>query len=165
MKVIRQFLQEVAWGDLDYLIIDPPPGTGEEPLSVCKLISDMDGAVIVTTPQKVAAVDVRKFITFCRQLHVPIIGVVENMNGCPKCGEITRILSVDGGRRIAEDMQVPFLGSIPMDPRIAEACDSGQAFIQDYATTATAEIMQAIIEPIASFCAAAAQLAERTDER
>jgi Mrp family chromosome partitioning ATPase len=167
MKVIRQFLQEVAWGDLDYLIIDSPPGTGDEPLSVCNLISDLDGAVIVTTPQKVAAVDVRKSITFCRQLHVPIIGVVENMNGfvCPKCGEITRILSAGGGRRIAEDMQVPFLGSIPMDPRIAEACDSGQAFIQDYAATATAEIMQAIIEPIALFCEAAAQPAERSDER
>jgi len=165
MKVIRQFIQEVVLGNLDYLIIDCPPGTGDEPLSVCKLIGSMDGAVIVTTPQKVAAVDVRKSITFCRRLHVPILGVVENMNGfvCPKCGEITRILSAGGGRRIAEDMEVPFLGSIPMDPRIAEACDSGQQFIQYYAATPTAEIMRRIIEPLVATLEAKAPAAGKTD--
>jgi Mrp family chromosome partitioning ATPase len=86
MGVIKQFLTDVDWGDLDYLIIDSPPGTGNEPLSVCQLIERLDGAVIVTTPQKVAAVDVRKSITFCRQLQVPVLGVVENMSGfvCPK---------------------------------------------------------------------------------
>ena len=91
MGVIKQFLKDVAWGDLDYLIIDSPPGTGDEPLSVCQLIGNLDGAVVVTTPQKVAAVDVRKSITFCRQLKVPVLGVVENMSGfaCPKCGEIS----------------------------------------------------------------------------
>jgi Mrp family chromosome partitioning ATPase len=151
MNVIRQFLQDVDWGDLDCLIVDSPPGTGDEPLSVCKLIGNLDGAVIVTTPQKVATVDVRKSITFCRKMQVPILGVVENMNGfaCPRCGEITRILSAGGGKRIAEDMSVPFLGSIPMDPMIAEACDSGQVFVQSYAASPTAEIMQAIIAPIA----------------
>ena len=150
--VIKQFLKDVVWGDLDYLIIDSPPGTGDEPLSVCQLIGTLDGAVIVTTPQKVAAVDVRKSITFCRQLHVPVLGVVENMSGfaCPKCGEVTQILCSGGGERIAEDMSVPFLGSIPMDPKIAEACDSGRAFIQRYATTPTAEIMRNVINPIAA---------------
>jgi len=86
MKMINQFLANVDWGDLDYLIIDSPPGTGDEPLSVIQLIAHLDGAVIVTTPQRVAAVDVRKAITFCRQLQVPVLGVVENMSGfvCPK---------------------------------------------------------------------------------
>jgi ATP-binding protein involved in chromosome partitioning len=126
--VIKQFLQDVVWGDLDYLIIDSPPGTGDEPLSVCQLIGAVDGAVIVTTPQKVAAVDVRKSIMFCRELHVPVLGVVENMSGfaCPRCAEVTQILPSCGGKRIAEDMGVPFLGSIPMDPQIAEAGDSGR---------------------------------------
>ena len=152
MSVIRQFLKDVVWGDLDYLIIDSPPGTGDEPLSVCQLIGSLDGAVIVTTPQKVAVVDVRKCITFCRQLHVAVLGVVENMSGfaCPKCGEVTQILPSGGGMIMAEDMNVRFLGSIPMDPKIAEACDSGQAYIHHYATTPTAAIMRNIIGPIAS---------------
>ena len=107
MGVIKQFLTDVNWGDLDYLIVDAPPGTGDEPLSLCQLIQPLDGAVIVTTPQKVAAVDVRKSISFCRQVHVPVLGVVENMNGfvCPKCGELTQILPEGGGRKIAEDMK------------------------------------------------------------
>ncbi len=150
--VIKQFLKDVVWGDLDYLIIDSPPGTGDEPLSVAQLIGRLDGAVVVTTPQKVAAVDVRKSITFCRHLQVPVLGVVENMSGfaCPKCGEVTSIFRTGGGKRIAEDMDVPFLGSIPMDPAIAEACDNGQAFIQRYAKTPTAQAMRAIIKPIAA---------------
>jgi len=151
MGVIKQFLKDVAWGDLDYLIIDSPPGTGDEPLSVCQLIGTLDGAVIVTTPQKVAAVDVRKSITFCWQLHVPVLGVVENMSGfvCPKCGEITQVFLSGGGKRIAKDMNVPFLGSIPMDPKIAEACDSGRAtFGQDPASPMT-RAMNEIITRIA----------------
>jgi Mrp family chromosome partitioning ATPase len=111
MGIIKQFLKDVSWGELDYLIIDSPPGTGDEPLSVCQLIGDLDGAIVVTTPQKVAAVDVRKSITFCRHLQVNILGVVENMSGfvCPKCGEVTPIFSTGGGKQIAESMHVPFL--------------------------------------------------------
>jgi len=147
MGVIKQLLKDVVWGDLDYLIIDSPPGTGDEPLSVCQLIGALDGAVIVTTPQKVAAVDVRKSITFCRQLHVPVLGVVENMSGfvCPKCGEVTQILPSGGGKRIAEDMNVPFLGAIPMDPKIAESCDSGRALLGRDSTSALALAMNEII--------------------
>ena len=150
MGVIKQFLSEVSWGDLDYLVIDSPPGTGDEPLSVCQLIGNLDGAVIVTTPQKVAAVDVRKSISFCRQLEVPVLGVVENMSGfvCPKCGEVTPILLAGGGRRIAEDMRVPFLGSIPIDPKVAQSCDEGRPFIQHYSESPTAGIMREIIRPI-----------------
>lgn len=152
MGAIRQFLQDVVWGDLDYLIIDSPPGTGDEPLSVCQLIGKLDGAVIVTTPQRVAAVDVRKSITFCRHLHVPVLGVVENMSGfvCPKCGEVTQIFGSGGGKTISDDMKVPFLGSVPMDPKIAEACDNGQAFIRNYAESPTSELMRHIIKPIAA---------------
>ena len=150
MGVIKQFLRDVVWGDLDYLIIDSPPGTGDEPLSVCQLIGTLDGAVVVTTPQKVAAVDVRKSITFCRRMHLPVLGMVENMSGfvCPKCGEVTQILRSGGGRRMAEDMGVRFLGAIPIDPNIAEACDNGQAFVRQYASSPTAVIMQEIIQPI-----------------
>jgi ATP-binding protein involved in chromosome partitioning len=155
MGAIKQFLKDVAWGDLDVLLIDSPPGTGDEPLSVCQLIGQMDGAVIVTTPQRVAAVDVRKSITFCRQMHVPVLGVVENMSGfaCPACGEVTQIFRSGAGRQIAGDMGVPFLGSIPLDPQIAEACDSGHAFLRRYATSPTAGIMQAIIRPLAELSA------------
>jgi Mrp family chromosome partitioning ATPase len=151
MNVIKQFLKDVVWGDLDYLIIDSPPGTGDEPLSVCQLIGALDGAVIVTTPQKVAAVDVRKSITFCRQLHVPVLGVVENMSGfaCPKCGEVTQILPSGGGRRIAEDMNVPFLGAIPMDPKIAEAADSGRALLGQDSASPLARAMNEIITRLA----------------
>jgi len=150
MGIIKQFLKDVVWGDLDYLIIDSPPGTGDEPLSVCQLIGALAGAVIVTTPQKVAAVDVRKSITFCRRLHVPVLGIVENMSGfvCPKCGEVTQILPSGGGKRIAKDMNVPFLGSIPMDPQLAEACDSGRVFVHHYAATPTAELVRQIIQPV-----------------
>lgn len=150
MGVIKQFLTDVDWGDLDYLIVDAPPGTGDEPLSLCQLIQPLDGAVIVTTPQKVAAVDVRKSISFCRQVKVPVLGVVENMSGfaCPHCGEITQILPTGGGRKIADDMKMAFLGSIPLDPAIAHSGDSGRVFIHHYAASPTAKIMQDIIKLI-----------------
>jgi Mrp family chromosome partitioning ATPase/predicted Fe-Mo cluster-binding NifX family protein len=147
LNVIKQFLKDVVWGDLDYLIIDSPPGTGDEPLSVCQLIDGMDGAVIVTTPQRVAAVDVRKSITFCRELGVSVLGVVENMSGfaCPKCDEVTPILRSGGGKCIAEDMGVPFLGSIPMDPRIADACDAGLADLIHCTVPVAAKVIHDVV--------------------
>jgi ATP-binding protein involved in chromosome partitioning len=150
MGAIKQWLKDTAWGELDYLIIDSPPGTGDEPLTVFQLLGKVDGAVVVTTPQKVAAVDVRKSISFCKQLGAPVLGVVENMSGfaCPKCGEVTQILSAGGGKHIAEDMQVPFLGSIPIDPKIAESGDEGFAFVDRYKDSATAKIMREIIKSI-----------------
>jgi len=150
MGVLKQFLKDVAWGDLDYLIIDSPPGTGDEPLSVCQLVGKLDGAVIVTTPQKVAAIDVRKSINFCRQLKVPVLGVVENMSGfaCPKCGEVTQVFRSGAGQEIARDMLVPFLGSIPLDPQVAEASDNGRAFVGQYASTPTAKAMLAVVRPV-----------------
>ena len=150
MGVIKQFLTDVDWGDLDYLIVDAPPGTGDEPLSLCQLIQPLDGAVIVTTPQKVAAVDVRKSVSFCHRVNVPVLGVVENMSGflCPKCGELTQIFPTGGGKKIAEDMKVPYLGAIPVDPAIAQSGDSGQVFIHHFASSSTAKIMQDIINKI-----------------
>lgn len=148
--VITQFIRDVAWGELDYLIIDSPPGTGDEPLSVCQALEGADGAVIVTTPQKVAAVDVRKSINFCHQLKLPVLGVIENMNGfvCPHCGEVTAVFRSGGGKQMADDMQVPFLGSVPIDPQIAEAGDSGVAFLQQYADSPTARLFQQLLQPI-----------------
>ncbi len=150
MGVIKQFLKDVDWGDLDYLVIDSPPGTGDEPLSVCQLIGRLDGAVVVTTPQKVAAVDVRKSITFCRKLNVPVLGVVENMSGfaCPKCGTVTQVFRSGAGQKIARDMLVPFLGSIPIDPQVAESGDSGRAFVHHYSATPTAKVMLDLIQPL-----------------
>jgi len=150
MGVIRQFLEEVEWGDLDLLVIDVPPGTGDEPLSVCQLIPELDGAVIVTTPQKVAAADVRKSINFCKELNVKVLGVIENMSGfaCPKCGEITPILRAGGGRLMAEEMQVPFLGSIPIDPLIAVSCDEGKAFVESGTSSPAAGAFRQIVRDL-----------------
>jgi len=132
--MIKQFLKDVQWGNLDYLIIDSPPGTGDEPLSIIQLLENCTGAIIVTTPQEVALSDVRKGITFCRNLNVNILGVIENMSGfiCPKCGHKTDIFKSGGGEKMAEEMGVPFLGRIPIDPAIVEACDSGRPYIQEY---------------------------------
>jgi len=128
MGVIKQFLRDVDWGDLDCLVVDSPPGTGDEPLSICQLIQDADGAVVVTTPQDVAVADVRKCITFCRQLKMPVLGVVENMSGfvCLHCGETTELFKSGGGERMAAEMGVPFLGRIPIDPAVVEAGDAGR---------------------------------------
>ena len=133
MTAIRQFLSDFEWGELDYLIIDLPPGTGDEPLSVAQLIKDIDGSIIVTTPQDVALLDSRKSVNFARQLKTPIIGIVENMSGfvCPKCGERIDLFKVGGGERSAKEMDVPFLGAVPIDPKIVEDSDSGKPFILD----------------------------------
>lgn len=149
--MIKQFLKDVDWGELDFLVIDSPPGTGDEPLTVCQLVNP-DGAVIVTTPQRVAAVDVRKSITFCRLLEVPVLGVVENMSGfaCPKCGQVTPILSSGGGKLISEDMGVPFLGSIPIDPALAESGDSGLVFLKHHPDSPTALAMAGMVKSVLS---------------
>ncbi len=133
--VIKQFLKDVSWGELDYLIIDSPPGTGDEPLSVCQLIDNADGALIVTTPQDVALIDVKKSITFCQKLDMPIVGVIENMSGftCPHCGERIEIFKSGGGKRMSAEMNVPFLGSIPIEKNITDGGDSGKPFVSDRA--------------------------------
>ncbi len=126
-SVIKQFLKDVDWGDLDYLIIDSPPGTGDEPLSVAQLIEDADGALIVTTPQAVAVSDVRKSIDFSRRVGLPVLGVIENMSGfvCPECGKRSDVFGSGGGEAMAADMGVPFLGRIPVDPALVISGDAG----------------------------------------
>ncbi|MCU0846478.1 MAG: Mrp/NBP35 family ATP-binding protein [Spirochaetes bacterium] len=152
--IIKQFLKDVLWGNLDYLIVDSPPGTGDEPLSVCQLMEKPEGAVIVTTPQDVALVDVRKSITFCRQLNMPVIGVIENMSGfiCPHCGNESQIFKSGGGRNMALDMNVPFLGSIPIDIGIVEKSDAGTPFYNDGAgiTTTAQRVFSDIADSLQS---------------
>jgi Mrp family chromosome partitioning ATPase len=124
--IIRQFIADVQWGDLDFLIVDSPPGTGDEPLSVAQTIPGAK-ALIVTTPQDVALADVRKSINFCRAVNLDIAGLVENMGpfACPCCGETVELFKSRGGRLTAETMGVPFLGSLPFDPQVVKACDDG----------------------------------------
>ncbi len=149
-NIIKQFITDVKWGQLDYLVVDCPPGTGDEPLSVVQLIGSADGAVIITTPQQVSIVDVKKCITFCRQLNLPVLGVIENMSGfiCPKCGQKTDVFKSGGGEIMANEMHVPFLGRIPIDPQIVQACDSGRPFVYHYNQSQTAKTFEKILEPI-----------------
>ena len=125
--VIKQFLKDVEWGTLDYLIVDLPPGTGDEPLSIAQMIGDADGAIVVTTSQEVALADVRKSIYFCRKLNLPVLGVIENMSGytCPKCGEITDVFKQGGAKKMCRIMNLQFAGSIPLIPAIVDAGDNG----------------------------------------
>ena len=150
MNVIKQLLTEVNWGELDYLIIDFPPGTGDEPLSVAQLIPGADGAIVVTTPQNLSLNDVKKCINFCKQVSVPVLGVVENMSGlvCPHCHKMIDIFKAGGGKPMADEMGVPFLGRIPMDPQIVEASDSGTPFVYHYGKTDAAKAFAAVVEPL-----------------
>ena len=150
MNVIKQLLTEVNWGDLDYLVIDFPPGTGDEPLSVAQLIPGSDGAIIVTTPQDLSINDVKKCINFCRQVNVPVLGVVENMSGlvCPHCKNVIDIFKKGGGETMAAQMGVPFLGRIPVEPMIVEASDAGKPFVYHYSKTEAAKAFSKAVEPI-----------------
>jgi ATP-binding protein involved in chromosome partitioning len=150
MAVIKQFLMDVAWGDLDYLVIDSPPGTGDEPLSICQLIENADGAVVVTTAQEVALAAARKSITFCRRLDLPVLGVVENMSGflCPHCGDRVEIFGTGGGERLAKEMKVPFLGRIPIEPEVAVSGDAGLPYFLRYTDTAAGKAFAEIVRPI-----------------
>ena len=150
MNVIKQLLTEVKWGELDYLIIDFPPGTGDEPLSVAQLIPGADGAIVVTTPQDLSLNDVRKCINFCKQVNVPVLGVLENMSGlvCPNCKTVINIFKTGGGEKMAREMGVPFLGKIPIEPQIVEASDSGKPFVYHYSKTEAAKAFSTAIEPI-----------------
>jgi Mrp family chromosome partitioning ATPase len=132
MAAIKQFLQDVNWGNLDFLLIDLPPGTSDEPLSVLQLIPDLTGAIIVTTPQEVSVLDSQKAVNMMKSMKLRVLGVVENMSGlvCPHCKESINIFSLGGGQRMAEEMDVPFLGAIPIDPEICASCERGEAFME-----------------------------------
>ena len=153
MGAIRQFLGEVHWGDLDYLIIDLPPCTGDEPLTIAQLIPDTSGAIIVTTPQEVALLDSRKAVTFARTLNMPVLGIIENMSGmvCPHCGKSIELFKSGGGFKAALEMQVPFLGKVPIDPKIVETGDSGRPFVLEYSESESAKVFKVIVEKIEKF--------------
>jgi Mrp family chromosome partitioning ATPase len=146
--VIKQFLGEVQWGTLDYLIIDLPPGTGDEALSIAHIMGTVDGAVIVTTPQDVALLDSKKSISFCKELKIPLIGVVENMSGmlCPHCGKEIDLFKVGGGETIAKKMKVPFLGRVPLDPAMVLCGDEGKPFVTAHPSSPAAEAFAGIAD-------------------
>ena len=153
MRVIQQFLSDVTWGDLDYLFVDLPPGTGDEPLSVMQLIPSMDGVVIVTMPSEVSQAVVKKAVTFAKQMDVPIIGIIENMSGfiCPDCGAKVNIFRAGGGKKIAEDLSIPYLGSIPIDPKICDDSDNGLPFIAESKTSPATKAFTEIVKKIEHF--------------
>ena len=150
MGAIRQFLGEVAWGPLDFLLVDLPPGTGDESLSVLQLLPEMDGVVIVTIPSEVSQEVVKKAVTFARKMNVPIFGIVENMSGlvCPHCGETIHVFGEGGGEKVAQDMGLELLGSIPMDPRISADSDEGTPFVIRHPDSPASKAFGEIIEKI-----------------
>jgi len=130
MAALKQFLSEVNWGDLDFLLVDLPPGTSDEPISIVQLIPELDGAIIVTTPQEVALLDSRKSVNMFLMMDVPVLGIVENMSGmrCPHCGEVIDVFNKGDVERAAKELGVEFLGSIPLDTEIGRLGDKGVAF-------------------------------------
>ncbi len=151
MAAIKQLLSDVNWGELDYLIVDSPPGTGDEPLSVCQLIPDISGAVVVTTPQDVAVLDAEKSVLFAKELNVPVIGIIENMSGfvCPHCKKEIDLFGTGGGEKSAHKLNVPFIGRIPLESEMVKSGDSGQPFISFGKEAETVEVFGEIIDRIA----------------
>lgn len=147
---IRQFLSDIAWGDLDFLLIDIPPGTGDEPLSLMQLLPEMDGAILITVPSEVSQIVVKRAVGFTRKVNIPVLGIVENMSGfiCPKCGAEIYILGSGGGRKIAEELGVPFLGKIPIDSKICEDSDSGVPFVIERAETPAAKAFMQVVQRV-----------------
>ncbi|KAA0259394.1 Mrp/NBP35 family ATP-binding protein [Deferribacter autotrophicus] len=151
-SLIEQFISDVNWGELDFLIIDLPPGTGDEPLSVAHVIENVDGSIIVTTPQEVALLDSRKSVTFSRKLNIPVIGIVENMSGfvCPNCGERIDLFKVGGGEKAAKELDVDFLGRIPIDPLVVAHGDEGKPYILSHPTSEVSKAYKEIAEKVIS---------------
>jgi Mrp family chromosome partitioning ATPase len=145
MAALKQFISEVSWGDLDYLLVDLPPGTSDEPISAAQLIRGLDGAIVVTTPQEVALLDSRKAVNMFLAMGVRVLGIVENMSGmiCPHCGQSIEVFKVGGGRRAALEIDVPFLGAMPLDAKIVGLGDMGQTFIE-YQTPAAAAFFRVV---------------------
>lgn len=139
MKAIRQFLGDVNWGTLDYLIFDLPPGTGDEPLTVAQLVPNPDGAIIITTPQKVALQTIRRTVKFAEKVGLPVLGIVENMSGfiCPQCGKRTDIFGSGGGKELAKELEIPYLGEIPLAPEIEQSGEKGDPFVLQKDSKAT----------------------------
>ncbi|XP_072167785.1 cytosolic Fe-S cluster assembly factor NUBP2 homolog [Diadema setosum] len=150
--MIKQFLTDVVWGDLDFLIIDTPPGTSDEHITIVENLQshNPDGAILVTTPQAVAVGDVRRELTFCRKTRLPVLGLVENMSGyvCPHCSECSNVFSKGGGESLAAECHIPFLGHIPLDPQLTSCTESGQSFIDRFPTSPSSQAIQRIIQTV-----------------
>ncbi|ORX38475.1 putative cytosolic Fe-S cluster assembly factor NBP35 [Kockovaella imperatae] len=152
--LIKQFLKDVEWGQLDYMVVDTPPGTSDEHLSIVQYMKEVgiDGAVLVTTPQEVALQDVRKEIDFCRKVGIPILGLVENMSEfiCPKCNTANAIFAptTGGAAQLGRELDLELLGRIPVDPRIGSTCDKGQSFLDDYPDSPAAQSYIDIVQRI-----------------
>ncbi|MFP3903854.1 MAG: Mrp/NBP35 family ATP-binding protein [Armatimonadota bacterium] len=149
-NMLRQFLADVEWGTLDYLIVDLPPGTGDEALTIAQALPEGDGAIVVTTPQQVSQDDCRKAINFVRKVELPVIGVVENMSGfvCPHCGEKTAIFSEGGGEAMAQQMKVPYLGSLPLVPDVVARSDQGKSVVDDDAPEAIRTAFETVVDAV-----------------
>ena len=153
ISAIRQLIADVDWGELDYLIIDSPPGTGDEPLTVAQTIPDLR-ALIVTTPQEVSLADVRKSIDFCKAVMLPILGLVENLSGyvCSHCGHFEPLFGEGGGQRTAEKFELRLLGRVPIDPAVVRGGDAGRPYVLEEAegpaSQAFAEIVKAVEEKL-----------------
>lgn len=155
MRAIRQFLADIVWGELDSLFIDLPPGTGDEPLSIAQLLPDIDGVIIVTMPSELSSTIVKKAITFAQRLNMPIIGVVENMSGfiCPGCGEKHEIFRSGGGKKMAQEAGVRFLGSIPIDPKVGADSDKGAPFVISHKDSDAAKAFMEIVQEVSKYLA------------
>ncbi len=149
-SAIREMLSAVDWGHLDCLVVDAPPGTGDEALALVELLGSGTGAIVVSTPQRVAVSDVRKALAFCATLELPVLGVIENMSGfvCPHCGETTDVFLSGGAEAMAADLGVPFLGRIPMDPAVVQAGERGVPHVVACAGSPTAEAFANAIQPL-----------------
>ena len=161
-----ELMGSVCWESLDFLLVDLPPGTGNEAISIIELIGKVDGSVIVTTPQDVVLLDVKKAVFFSRDSNVPIIGIVENMSGlkCPHCHENIDVFKTGGGEKICMELGVTFLGRIPLDPGITEKCDSGEAFVVAYPSSVAAKSFDEIVNKCEVFVMANNEAAEKATE-
>ena len=152
--LIKQFLKDVEWGEMDFLLVDTPPGTSDEHLSVNSFLkeSGVDGALIVTTPQEVSLLDVRKEIDFCRKAGIKVLGIVENMSGfvCPKCTHESQIFqaTTGGARALAKEMNIPFLGAVPLDPRIGMSCDYGESFFDAWPDSPACTALKTVVRKL-----------------
>lgn len=158
-NAIRQLISDVDWGHLDYLVVDLPPGTGDEALTVGQSFPDADGAIVVTTPQEASLEDCRKAINFIRQMQMPVLGVIENMSGfvCPHCGQETPIFSVGGGEQMAQEMGVPFLGRVPLVAEVVAMGDAGRPLVGSDAPEAIRAAFDAIVTKLLEEIAGEAQ--------
>jgi len=147
---IKQFMQDIQWPELDYLIVDSPPGTGDEPLSVVQTLKKVDGSLIVSTPQDIALLDARKTIKFSQKMNVPVLGIIENMSTfvCPHCNEAIDIFKGLGVQKAAQDFKIDVLGKIPLDSNIVQSGDQGYSILDKDKESATTKEFQEIVEKI-----------------